>query len=54
MPEAISIQLKIDPNAFPIEELRKFNIEVISELEDDFVIGASDDVSLGNGYWKSY
>jgi Subtilase family len=46
MPEAISLHLKIDPNALPLEELRKFDIEVISELEDGFIIGASDDTSL--------
>ncbi|MDK3011617.1 S8 family peptidase [Bacillus cereus] len=44
MPEAIPLYLRVDPDALPIEDIRKFGIEVISELEDGFVLGASADV----------
>ncbi|KMN65687.1 hypothetical protein VK96_25770 [Bacillus cereus] len=46
MPEAVSLHLRIDTNTFPVEELRKFNIEVVGELEEGYVIGASEDTSL--------
>lgn len=46
MPEALSLFLRIDPRELPIEELRKYGIEVIGELEDGFVIGASSELSL--------
>lgn len=35
------IILKIDPIAFDVEDLRKYGIEVIAELEDGYIIGAS-------------
>ena len=41
LPEAIPIILQIDPNAFDAEDLRKYGIEVIVELEDGYIIGAS-------------
>ncbi|EJV74448.1 S8 family peptidase [Bacillus cereus] len=46
MPEAIPLYLHIDPDALPIEDVRKFDIEVISELEDGFILGASNDVNF--------
>lgn len=48
LPEAISIFLRIDPESLPIEDLRKFGIEVIGELEDGYIIGASADITLSS------
>jgi hypothetical protein len=48
LPEAIPIILQIDPAAFDAEDLRKYGIEVIAELEDGYIIGASaDDPEFG-------
>jgi Subtilase family len=42
LPEkAIPIILQVDPAAFDAEDLRKYGIEVIAELEDGYIIGAS-------------
>jgi hypothetical protein len=42
LPEkVIPIILQIDPNAFDAEELRKYGIEVIAELENGYIVGAS-------------
>jgi hypothetical protein len=46
LPQAVPLILQIDPNAFDAEELRKFGIEVIAELEDGYIIGASADLQL--------
>jgi hypothetical protein len=46
LPEAVPLILQIDPIAFNAEELRKFGIEVIAELEDGYIIGASADLQL--------
>jgi hypothetical protein len=46
IPEALSLFLQIDPHHLPIEKLRLFGIEVISELEDGFIVGASSDIHL--------
>jgi hypothetical protein len=46
LPEAVPLILQIDPTAFDTEELRKFGIETISELEDGYIIGASADLQL--------
>ena len=46
LPEAVPLILQIDPTAFDAEELRKFGIEVIAELEDGYIIGASADPQL--------
>lgn len=44
LPEkAIPIILQIDPIAFDLEDLRKYGIEVIAELENGYIIGASAD-----------
>jgi len=46
LPEkAIPIILQIDTTAFDAEELRKYGIEVIAELEDGYIVGASADDS---------
>jgi hypothetical protein len=41
LPKAVPLVLKVDPQDFDAEELRKFGIEVIAELEDGYIIGAS-------------
>jgi Subtilase family len=43
LPEAVPLILQIDPNAFDAEELRKYGIEVIAELEHGYILGASAD-----------
>jgi Subtilase family len=48
LPEAMPLILQIDPNAFDAEELRGFGIEVIAELADGYIIGASADLQLTN------
>jgi len=46
LPEkAIPIILQIDPTAFDAEDLRNYGIEVIAELENGYIIGASADDS---------
>ncbi|MEG4960184.1 MULTISPECIES: S8 family peptidase [unclassified Microcoleus] len=46
LPEkAIPIILQIDPTAFDAEDIRKYGIEVIAELENGYIIGASADDS---------
>jgi hypothetical protein len=46
LPKAIPVILRIDPTAFEAEQLRGFGIEVIAELEDGYIIGASADINL--------
>ncbi len=46
LPKAIPVILRIDPTAFDAEQLRGFGIEVIAELEDGYIIGASADINL--------
>jgi hypothetical protein len=42
LPEkAVPIILQIDTTAFDAEDLRKYGIEVIAELEDGYIVGAS-------------
>lgn len=48
LPDARRIILEIDPNAFEPEGLKAYGIEVISELEDGYIIGASADVELSD------
>jgi Subtilase family len=48
LPEAMPLILQIDPNAFDAEDLRGFGIEVIAELADGYIIGASADLQLTN------
>jgi hypothetical protein len=46
LPEkAIPIILQIDPTAFDAEDLKTYGIEVIAELENGYIIGASADDS---------
>lgn len=44
--ESIPLILRIDPKAFDPDNLRQYGIEVIAELEDGYIIGASVDLEL--------
>ncbi len=46
LPAAVPFILQIDPTAFEAENLRKFGIEVIAELENGYILGASADLQL--------
>ena len=46
LPEARRIILQVDPKAFDPEILKGFGIEVIGDLEDGYIIGASADLEL--------
>ena len=46
LPDAIPLILKIDPNSFDPTRLKGFGIELICELEDGYIIGASADIEL--------
>lgn len=46
LPDSIPLLLKIDPNTFDPDSLKGFGIEIISEEEDGYIIGASADIDL--------
>lgn len=46
LPEAISLILEVDPKAFDADALKSFGIEVVADLEEGYIIGASADTSL--------
>lgn len=46
LPDAAPLILKVDPQAFDADKLKSFGIEVILELEDGYIIGASADAEL--------
>jgi hypothetical protein len=46
LPKAVPFILQVDPNSFQPEQLRSFGIEVIAELENGFILGASSDLKL--------
>ncbi|WP_204106358.1 MULTISPECIES: S8 family peptidase [Spirulina sp. CCY15215] len=46
LPNAVPLILKIDPDTFDLDNLRSSDIEIIAELEDGYIIGASGDVEL--------
>jgi Subtilase family len=46
LPAAVPLILQIDPTAFEAEQLRGFGIEVIAELDNGYIIGASADLQL--------
>ena len=49
LPSSVPIQLEIDPELTDIDYLRStFNFEVVSELDNGFVIVASEDTNLDN------
>jgi hypothetical protein len=48
LPEALPLILQIDPSSFDPDGLKSYGIEVIAELEDGYIIGASADVELSD------
>ncbi len=48
LPDAVPLILQIDPTIFDADELRKYGIEVIAELEDGYILGASADAEFTN------
>jgi Subtilase family len=46
LPESIPLIFRIDPKAFDPDDLKQYGIEVIAELEDGYIIGASVDLEL--------
>ncbi|MEM9449209.1 MAG: hypothetical protein AAGA75_11825 [Cyanobacteria bacterium P01_E01_bin.6] len=46
IPNTPSFLLQVDPKSFDADELRKFGIEIILELENGYIIGASVDAEL--------
>lgn len=46
LPNARRVILQIDPDAFDPDKLKSYGIEVIAELEDGYIIGASADLEL--------
>ncbi len=44
--QSLTLFLQIDPDTVPVETLRRFDIEVVAEFEDGFILGASADVDL--------
>ena len=43
---SLTLFLQIDPDTVPVETLRRFDIEVVAEFEDGFILGASADTDL--------
>ncbi|MBD1808102.1 S8 family peptidase [Microcoleus sp. FACHB-SPT15] len=48
LPEALPLILQIDPSSFDPDGLKTYGIEIIAELEDGYIIGASADVELSD------
>ena len=46
LPNALSLILQVDPKSFDADTLKSFGIEVILELEDGYILGASADKNL--------
>ena len=46
LPQAVPFILQVDPNSFDADQLKSFGIEVIAELEDGYIIGASADLEF--------
>lgn len=46
LPDAISFILHVDPDSFDAEKLKSFGIEVVADLEEGYIIGASADTEL--------
>jgi hypothetical protein len=46
LPDAISFILRVDPNSFDADDLKGFGIEVVADLEEGYIIGASADTQL--------
>jgi subtilisin family serine protease len=46
LPDAISFILQVDPNLFDADALKSFGIEIVADLEEGYIIGASADIGL--------
>jgi hypothetical protein len=46
LPDAVSFILQIDPNLFDADALKSFGIEIVADLEEGYIIGASADIGL--------
>ena len=46
LPDAVSSILQVDPAAFDADNLKSFGIEVVADLEEGYIIGASADTEL--------
>ncbi|MBP0027073.1 S8 family peptidase [Roseofilum sp. Guam] len=46
LPDAVSFILEVDPDSFNAEDLKSFGIEVVADLEQGYIIGASADTEL--------
>ena len=46
LPDAISFILQVDPSLFDADALKSFGIEVVADLEEGYIIGASADIGL--------
>ena len=46
LPDAISFILQVDPNLFDADALKSFGIEIVADLEEGYIIGASADIKL--------
>lgn len=46
LPNAISFILEVDPTCFDADDLKSFGIEVVADLEQGYIIGASSDTEL--------
>ncbi|MBP5974000.1 S8 family peptidase [Brasilonema sp. CT11] len=46
LPDAVPLILNIDPSSFDPDSLKVYGIEVIAELENGYIIGASADIEL--------
>ncbi|TVP65589.1 MAG: subtilase family protease [Nodularia sp. (in: Bacteria)] len=46
LPDAISFILQVDPNLFDADALKSFGLEVVADLEEGYIIGASADIEL--------
>jgi len=46
LPDAVPLILKIDPSSFNLDGFKSYDIEVIADLEDGYIIGASADIQL--------
>ena len=46
LPDAVSFILQVDPDLFDADELKSFGIEVVADLKQGYIIGASADTEL--------
>lgn len=46
LPEAVSFILEVDPDLFDADDLKSLGIEVVADLEQGYIIGASADTDL--------